>query len=305
MNNVHTSLYGTRIGICGKGGSGKSTFTVLLANALARRNARVCVIDADSTNVGLDRALGIEGGLPNPLIDYFGGMVFHGGAVTCPVDDPTLIEDADIDLDRLPAQFHAANADGVVLLNVGKLGGRGPGAGCDGPLGKIARDLRVTRAGEPYITIVDFKAGLEDSSRGVITSLDWVIVVVDPTPAGIQIAGDMQQLVHDIRAGHLPATAHMERADWVAVAQQMYRQSRLEAATCVMNKVPDRETERQVRRSLRSRDMIPLGVIPVDASIASAWLKGIALDVGPFVDPLTQVIDRLEQMQRKVVESHV
>jgi Mrp family chromosome partitioning ATPase len=86
-------LMGKRIGVLGKGGSGKSTVVVLLANALRGRGYQVCVLDADSTNVGLHRALGLNGP-PRSLLDYFGGMVFRGGSVTCPVDDPTPLQGA-------------------------------------------------------------------------------------------------------------------------------------------------------------------------------------------------------------------
>ena len=76
------------MGVFGKGGSGKSTFVALLAQVLQEKGYEVCVVDADSTNEGMSQALGVELS-PRPLIDYYGGMVFGGGAVTCPVDDPT------------------------------------------------------------------------------------------------------------------------------------------------------------------------------------------------------------------------
>jgi CO dehydrogenase nickel-insertion accessory protein CooC1 len=61
---------------------------VLLARALVRAGYTVCIVDADSTNMGLNKALGITKS-PASLIEYFGGMIFGGGLVTCPVDDPT------------------------------------------------------------------------------------------------------------------------------------------------------------------------------------------------------------------------
>jgi CO dehydrogenase nickel-insertion accessory protein CooC1 len=53
-------LDGKRIGIVGKGGAGKSTVTVLIAGVLRRRGYGVCILDADSTNVGLHQALGLS-----------------------------------------------------------------------------------------------------------------------------------------------------------------------------------------------------------------------------------------------------
>jgi CO dehydrogenase nickel-insertion accessory protein CooC1 len=139
-------LSGLRLGFFGKGGAGKSTVTVLLARELHARGYSVLVLDADSTNVGLAAALGI-GREPDWLLDYFGGMVFSGGAVTCPVDDPTPLPGATLSLEGLPARYVGTSPEGIRLLLAGKLGPLGPGAGCDGPIAKIARDLRVTDMG--------------------------------------------------------------------------------------------------------------------------------------------------------------
>ncbi len=46
--------------ICGKGGSGKSTITSLLARQYASEGKRVVVVDSDVSNVGLHRILGVE-----------------------------------------------------------------------------------------------------------------------------------------------------------------------------------------------------------------------------------------------------
>jgi CO dehydrogenase nickel-insertion accessory protein CooC1 len=97
-------LAGKRIGIFGKGGSGKSTLTVLLSRALSRLGYLVCVLDADSTNIGLSQVLGYDQP-PDSLLEYFGGMVFSGGLVTCPVDDPTPLTNADINIEEFPEQY--------------------------------------------------------------------------------------------------------------------------------------------------------------------------------------------------------
>jgi len=48
-------LNGKRIGLFGKGGAGNSTVIVLLDRALCEYGYSVCVLDADSTNIGLFR----------------------------------------------------------------------------------------------------------------------------------------------------------------------------------------------------------------------------------------------------------
>ncbi|MDO9546318.1 MAG: P-loop NTPase, partial [Pelolinea sp.] len=181
MNEInHRSLIGKRIGIFGKGGAGKSTVTFLIARALKECGYAVIVLDADSTNLGLHRIFEIEQP-PNPLMDYFGGTVFSGGLVTCPVDDPSPLPKAKIEFETLSQEFYARSPQGILFFIAGKIGDKGPGAGCDGPVAKIARDFRVLIKGQLPITLIDFKAGLEDTARGVVTSLDLAIFVLDPT----------------------------------------------------------------------------------------------------------------------------
>jgi len=147
-------LRGARVGVFGKGGAGKSTVTVLLANALHEHGYKVVVLDADSSNTGFHRALGIARE-PMSLVEHFGGTVFGGGAVTCPVDDPSPLPGAAFELRRLPKGCYGENRDGIGLVVAGKLGGMGPGAGCDGPIAKIARDLGIVSATQDLVTLLD------------------------------------------------------------------------------------------------------------------------------------------------------
>lgn len=95
------ALNDRRIGFFGRGGAGKSTAVVLLGRALVKDGYTVCIRDADSTNFGLHQALDLRDP-PLPLIDHLGGMVFRGGAVTCPVDDPTPLRGVRMVLNKVP-----------------------------------------------------------------------------------------------------------------------------------------------------------------------------------------------------------
>jgi len=60
-----------KIEVSGKGGSGKSTLSVLMARSLARLGYRVLLVDGDESNVGLESLLGTPS--PVHLLEYLGG----------------------------------------------------------------------------------------------------------------------------------------------------------------------------------------------------------------------------------------
>lgn len=300
MNNESRKvLRGMRIGIVGKGGAGKSTFTVLMAQELRTRGYDVCILDADSTNVGLHEALDIERP-PNSMVDYFGGMVFSGGRVTCPVDDPAPLPDAELRLTDLDSDFYAINPQGIVMLTAGKIGDLGPGAGCDGPINKIARDLRIETDGSSSVTLVDFKAGFEDSARGAVTGLNWIVVVVDPTKAAIRMAIHMKKMVEQIKAGIPPATKHLQNPELVAFAEKNFRESKIEDVLVVLNKIKDEDMERYLRKELSKADIEPIGALPEDPAITLNWLEGSQLEGLGVHGNMQDIIGTLEKFVREM-----
>jgi CO dehydrogenase maturation factor len=291
-------LMGRRIGVFGKGGSGKSTVVVLLAHALRQRGYEVCVLDADSTNLGLHQAFGLDES-PRSLLDYFGGMVFSGGRVTCPVDDPMPLREADISLVQLPDEYVGRNREGIILLTAGKIGNQGPGAGCDGPISKIARDLRIRSDTDASITLIDFKAGFEDAARGAVTSLDWALSVVDPTRAAMQMAIHMKQMINRIKAGELPATSHLESPNLVEMANRIFREASIRDVLVVLNRIPAKETEEYMRGYLDMRDIEVIGVLHEHPCIALSWLKGTPLDRTNAKEEVERIMERLETIVGK------
>jgi len=291
------SLVRRRIGIVGKGGSGKSTTAVLMAKVLRERGYEVIVLDADSTNVGLHQILELKSA-PASLIDYFGGMVFSGGSVTCPVDDPTPLPDAEVTLDQLSDGYYARNREGIILLTAGKIGDRGPGAGCDGPINKIARDFKLRSEDPSPVTLVDFKAGFEDSARGAITSLDWVIVVVDPTNAAIQMAIHMKEMVAQIKAGKPPSTQHLESPELAELAKLIFREARIKDVLVILNRVVDEEMENFLQERLEQHGIKPIGTIREDPSLTITWLKGKPLletEAQKDVERIIRILEAIEE----------
>lgn len=286
-------LNGKRIGFLGKGGAGKSTLTVLFARSLCSQGYKVCVLDADSTNLGLYQTLEITQP-PKPLLDYFGGMIFSGGVVTCPVDDPLPLVGAELRLETLDQEYYARSPEGVTFLIAGKIGDQGPGAGCDGPVAKIARDLKIFIQGEAPVTLIDFKAGFEDSARGVLTSLDWVLDVVDPTNASIEMAANLKHMVEQIQADVLPATAHLKDPDLIAWANKIFTEANIENIWFVLNRVQGVEEETYLRQKLEEKGITPVGVIRQDPTISLSWLKGMPIKSEGAMFEVQNILNRLE-----------
>jgi CO dehydrogenase maturation factor len=295
-------LSGKRIGIVGKGGAGKSTVTIFLARALRQRGYDICILDADSTNIGMHRALGMKTA-PESLIDYFGGMVFSGGSVTCPVDDPTPLPNPELNLDELPSKFQSENVEGIHLLTAGKIGDLGPGAGCDGPINKIARDVRVTSSNKEPVMLVDFKAGFEDSARGAITGLDWVIMVVDPTHASINMARHMRQMVAKMQAGAPPATKHLEDPQLVSLMEAIFREASVQDVFAVLNRIPDAETEAYLREILQESDVRTIGCLPEDLDLMQKWLRGNMVKSSILSKASQEILTELEHAEIETSKS--
>jgi CO dehydrogenase nickel-insertion accessory protein CooC1 len=180
-------------------------------------------------------------------------------------------------------------------LTAGKITDHGPGAGCDGPVAKIARDLIVKDGNSEMVTLIDFKAGFEDSARGVLTNLDWAIVVVDPTRTSVEIAASMRNMIDQIKANILPATAHLESPELIVLANKLFTEAKIKDVFCVMNKIPDQETEKYLREKLQEKDIEPIASIFVDPSIPKAWLEGGQILTNIANDEIFKVIELLEE----------
>lgn len=184
--------------ICGKGGSGKSTITALLARHYAAVGRRVLVVDTDMSNVGLHRILGT--GAPPDFTGHFGGKGGrrrenpkmphppHQPPVQrfSPPSPPPPPPPGTWTYDKIP-EGYSTEKDGIKLVSIGKITdayqfGKGYWTGMARRfLGGLALD-------EGDIALIDAEAGVEHLDRGLAEVCEMVLLVVEPSMASIDMA---------------------------------------------------------------------------------------------------------------------
>jgi CO dehydrogenase maturation factor len=183
--------------ICGKGGSGKSTLTALIATAMNNRGYSVLLIDADESNYGLHRMLGISH--PVSMLDNLGGKKGFreksSSAFPQATDAVPFMER--IRINEIP-EACISEYDGIKMIVVGKIHHFGEGCAC--PMGLLSKMLLSKfDMGENEVVIVDTAAGVEHFGRGVDADCDMIFAVVDPTFESFALAKKMRNMA--IKAG--------------------------------------------------------------------------------------------------------
>jgi CO dehydrogenase maturation factor len=190
-----------KIAVCGKGGSGKSTISALLAKEMAKTK-NVLVLDTDESNYGLHSQLGMAA--PKDLMEYFGGKTsfkekqraapkktqFWGlaanGSTSGQPTQQSRFFNKRWSFSDLPPEF-VEEKTGVKLMAVGKIHNFGEGCAC--PMGVLTREfLENLDLGKNDIVIVDTEAGTEHFGRGVDKDFDLILVVIDPSYESLRLS---------------------------------------------------------------------------------------------------------------------
>ena len=258
-----------KISICGKGGSGKSTIVTLLANEFKARGYRVLVVDSDESNSGLYRMLGFDHS-PIPLMELVGGkkglkekmaVKFSSGESEPKMEvltlDKILVKD-------IPPQ-HIKESDGLRLVNIGKILHSLEGCAC--PMGVLSREfLAKLYLDEDEIVIVDMEAGVEHFGRGIETSIDVVLVIVEPSFESLELA---------IKVKQLAAGAGVKNT-WA-----------------ILNKITSDAIATRLRDGLARRGMEIIGIVHHDPQVFEACLDGRKVDGGVVSEEMKKVADAL------------
>ena len=219
-----------KIEIAGKGGSGKSTISALLAKSMVKKGYKVLVIDGDVSNFGLHKQLGME--LPDTdIMDYFGGKLGSALKIVSPkllgsmvsakarrsiagillkgitekkwtmAGMMNLMPDVYAFKERwgiedIPGECRT-DKNGITFIVNGKY--QDYGEACTGPMGMLLRSMiNNMDLKEKEVLIVDTDAGTGHFGLGVEDGIEIILVAVDPTYESLVLWRKMNEMVKGI-----------------------------------------------------------------------------------------------------------
>ena len=258
-----------KISVCGKGGSGKSAIVTLLAKGARDRGYQVLVVDSDESNSGLHRMLGFDTP-PVPLMELAGGKRSVQRQMRSELsrgqseDKMSVLAQGSISTEDLSYPY-IVQKDGIGLVSIGKILQSLEGCAC--PMGVLSREfLKKLRLKDKELTIVDMEAGVEHFGRGVETSIDNVLVVVEPSMESMTLA----ERINDLATG-----------------------SGVSNTWAVLNKVSSDEMASKLRDELSKRGIAIVGAVHNDPEIFDACFEGRPLHGGKAAEEIGEVLDFL------------
>lgn len=244
-----------KICICGKGGSGKSTIVKLMADAFNKQGNNVTVLDSDESNTSLFWMLGFEVP-PHPLMESLGGkkkvqeemlVRFSRGEKEPKM---SIWKGERISNDSIPSEYVAQKGN-LRLITTGKIHQSLEGCAC--PMGVVTREfLKKFELGPDEVMLVDMDAGIEHFGRGIETSVDAVVSVVEPSLESVSMAAKIKELTRSAGASFKGA---------------------------VLNKIGSPDQKTTLYEKLNDVGVPILGIIQYHDGIVAGYLEGRALNV--------------------------
>jgi len=219
----------------------------------------VLVVDSDESNSGLFSMLGFDYP-PVPLMELVGGKK----SLQQKMGQPSVLAESRIVLEDLPSQY-LVQKDGLTLVGIGKILQSLEGCAC--PMGVLSREfLKKLALAEGDLAIVDMEAGVEHFGRGVETSIDSVLIVVEPPLESVNVG----QKIHDMASG-------------IGISN----------VWAVLNKVPSGNIATRLEAELQERQIEVVGCIYFDADVFSSSIDGRMPVKGVAVQEIKDVLNRI------------
>jgi CO dehydrogenase maturation factor len=176
------------IGVCGKGGTGKTASIAMMARALTQHDStgRLLLIDADPA-MGLVSALGARvrrtmGEVREEIIKTAKGGQNEKKSKIFDMLDYMVFE-------------ALTELDGHAIIAMG----RTETLGCFCPVNSLLRNAIETLSENFDTILIDGEAGLEQINRQVVRRLHTLLIISDPTSRGMQTAEMIRKMVLEDR----------------------------------------------------------------------------------------------------------
>jgi CO dehydrogenase maturation factor len=253
-----------KILFCGKGGSGKSTLLALLALYLSEHHD-VLVVDADESNPGLARMMGLESPQQTLMENLGGKTAFRRsmGKKTAEFEGKNLLGSALRSMAALP-EAASSRRDRLTLVSVGKIEHAHEGCAC--PMGVLARTFIGGISIQPgQWVLIDTEAGVEHFGRGVLEGVDAVVAVADPSFDAVMLIGKIK-----------------------AMADEGGKR------LCIVLNKTDGDTESLMRTLLEGRGIRIAAALPQTREVTTRNLRALPLGVDPFRESLQALLVAVE-----------
>jgi CO dehydrogenase maturation factor len=172
------------VAVCGKGGTGKTVLTAMMAKVLSEsgKNLKILLVDGDPA-MGLPSALGVNVGRT------IGEIREEVIRTARRANREETIEMANM-LDYMVLDA-LCEMDSYSLLVMG----RTESVGCFCPVNDLLRGAIETLSKSFDLILIDGEAGLEQINRKVVRRLDILLIVTDATARGMQTAALIKKMV--------------------------------------------------------------------------------------------------------------
>ncbi|RLB07423.1 MAG: hypothetical protein DRG50_02935 [Deltaproteobacteria bacterium] len=179
----------TTIAIAGKGGTGKTAISALLIRFLAKHSPPVLAVDGDpATNlhIALGLPLDDQTNTIGGIREYMEHRIYKEGF------DPGVPKQDWLDM---KIREGLVESKGLDLLAMG----RSEGPGCYCAVNHMLRST-LSRLSKSYrFVVIDNEAGMEHISRQTTTDVDTLLLISNPTVAGVLAAIRAQKLIRELR----------------------------------------------------------------------------------------------------------
>jgi CO dehydrogenase maturation factor len=253
-----------KILFCGKGGSGKSTLLALLALFLSEHHD-VLVVDADESNPGLARMMGLDAPRQTLMENLGGKTAFRRsmGKKSAALGEKDPLCGALRSTASLPPSA-ASRSGRLTLVSIGKVEHTHEGCAC--PMGVLARTFigNISILPRQWV-LIDTEAGVEHFGRGVLEGVDAVVAIADPSYDAVMLIGKIK-----------------------AMADEGGKR------LCVVLNKTDSDTEPLMRTHLGGQGIRIAATLPQSRDIMAGNLRALPLDVDPFRENLRVLLKAIE-----------